>query len=384
MSNAPGLSSVEVYTAPNSIAQILPMIDRMTNNAASTNTYIVSDSWGLCEDALPPSFLQAESDQLQLAAAAGLSFYAASGDSGSSACEPLQPKRHEAGRRRPRIPAVRDRRRRHRPALGQRRRQHRLEARRRRHLQELVAAVLPERQPQAQLRQRRQVRQPHRLLPAGARHRARCPAQHRLHHRVHVGGLPLPERHPLVPGRRHQRRRAADGRHHGGREHLLPVARRPAHGIREPAALQRPDHVLGHHPGHQQHQRLRPLPGHRRLRPRHRAGLAQGRRAGDRPGGVHARGGQPGRDQPRRHQSHRPPRRSSTAGRSPSPARSPTRATHRSRTGGSTSSCARATGSTGTATRPTRAASGASRSPSSCGATSAGRRSSPVRTPSRA
>ena len=28
LSNAPGLSSVEVYTAPNSIAQILPMVDR--------------------------------------------------------------------------------------------------------------------------------------------------------------------------------------------------------------------------------------------------------------------------------------------------------------------------------------------------------------------
>ncbi len=91
LSNAPGLESVEVSTAPNSIAQILPMIDRMTANAASTNTYIVSDSWGLCEDSLPPSFLQAESDELQLAAAAGLSFYAASGDSGSSACEPQQP-----------------------------------------------------------------------------------------------------------------------------------------------------------------------------------------------------------------------------------------------------------------------------------------------------
>ena len=292
--------------------------------------------------------------------------------------------RHEAGRRRPRVPAVRDRRRRHHPALGQRRRQHHLEARRRRHLQELVAAVLPERQPHSQLRQRRQVRQPHRLLPAGARHRARRQPQHRLHHRVHLDSLGLPARHPLVPGRRHQRRRAADGRHHGGREHLLASPRRPAHGIREPSALQRPEHVLGHHPGLQQHQRLRPLQGPGRLRPRHRAGLAQGRRAGGGPGDVHARGGQPGRDQPDRHQPPPPPGRSSTAGRSPSPVPSPTRATHRSRTGGSTSSCARATGSTGTATRPTRAASGASRSPSSCGATSAGRRSSPVRTPSRA
>jgi subtilase family serine protease len=90
MANAPGLESVEVYTAPNSIAQVLPMVDQMTSNAALTDTFIVSDSWGLCEDALPPSFLQAESYQLQLAAAAGLSFFAASGDSGSSDCEPLQ------------------------------------------------------------------------------------------------------------------------------------------------------------------------------------------------------------------------------------------------------------------------------------------------------
>ena len=91
LSNAPGLSSVEVYTAPNSIAQILPMVDQMVTTAASTNTYIVSDSWGLCEDFLPPSFLQAESDELQMAAAAGLSFYAASGDSGSSDCKSVQP-----------------------------------------------------------------------------------------------------------------------------------------------------------------------------------------------------------------------------------------------------------------------------------------------------
>src|SRR4051794_25522354 len=91
LSNAPHLSSVEVYTAPNSIAQILPMVDRMISTKDTTNTFIVSDSWGLCEDALPPSFLQAESDQLQLAAAAGLSFFAASGDSGSSDCEPLLP-----------------------------------------------------------------------------------------------------------------------------------------------------------------------------------------------------------------------------------------------------------------------------------------------------
>jgi hypothetical protein len=88
-SNAPGLDSIEVYIAPNNLSFVLPMIESMVMNAASTNTYIISDSWGLCEDALPPSFVQAESVQLEMAAAAGISFYAASGDSGSSACESL-------------------------------------------------------------------------------------------------------------------------------------------------------------------------------------------------------------------------------------------------------------------------------------------------------
>src|SRR6476661_592667 len=214
LSNAPGLHSIEVYTAPNNIAQILPMVDQMINTAAATDTYIVSDSWGLCEDFLPPSFLQAESDELQLAAAAGLSFYAASGDSGSSDCKSVQPTDTS-----------------------------------------LVAAVLPERQPPSQLRQRRQVRQPGRLLPAGARHRARCQPQDRVHHRVHLDGLGLPERHPVVPGGRHQRRRAADGRHHGGREQLLPLSPRwPADGIREPLPLQPVEPVLGHHAGLEQHQ----------------------------------------------------------------------------------------------------------------------------------
>ena len=331
MSNAPGLSSVEVYTAPNNIAQILPMVDQMINTAASTNTYIVSDSWGLCEDSLPPSFLQAESDELQLAAAAGLSFYAASGDSGSSDCESLQPNDTKLvvddPASQPFVTGVGG------TALHS---ADGADSTAWKHggggiSTELVAAVLPERQPPSQLRQRRQVRQPDRLLPAGARHLARCQPQHRLHHRVHLGGLGLPERHPLVPGGRHQRRRAADGRHHGGREHLLAVSpRRPAHGIREPAALQRPEHVLGHHAGLQQHQRLRPLQGRRRLRPCHRAGLAQGRRAGDSPWR---------RSRPRRSARTRPtwsspaplePRRSSTASRSPSPAPSPTRPTHRS------------------------------------------------------
>jgi hypothetical protein len=54
---------------------------------------------------------------------------------------------------------------------------------------------------------------------------------------------------PWFPIGGHQRRRAADGRHHGGRQHFLAIPRRPADGIREPLPLQQPEHVLGHHRG---------------------------------------------------------------------------------------------------------------------------------------
>ena len=47
---------------------------------------VISDSWGLCEPFLPPSFLEAESTHLELVAAAGISFFSATGDSGSSDC----------------------------------------------------------------------------------------------------------------------------------------------------------------------------------------------------------------------------------------------------------------------------------------------------------
>lgn len=88
--NAPGLDAIEVYIAPNNLSFVLPMLEAMrTESLAAPHPFIVSDSWGLCEDALPPSFMKAEADQLALNAAAGMSFYAASGDSGSSACEPL-------------------------------------------------------------------------------------------------------------------------------------------------------------------------------------------------------------------------------------------------------------------------------------------------------
>ena len=147
MSNAPGLSSVEVYTAPNSIAQILPMVDQMINNAASTEHLHRQRQLGPLRG-LPATVLPA--GRVGRAAAGGRRRPLVLRRVRRLRVQRLRAaaaQRHEAGRRRPRIPAVRDRRRRHHPALGQRRRQHHLEVRRRRHLQELVAAVLPERQP---------------------------------------------------------------------------------------------------------------------------------------------------------------------------------------------------------------------------------------------
>jgi kumamolisin len=86
MAAAPGLDSMHVYMAPNNLGNLLPMIEQMVADQETTGVHIISDSWGLCEDLLPPSFVQAESVDLELAAASGMSFYAASGDSGSSGC----------------------------------------------------------------------------------------------------------------------------------------------------------------------------------------------------------------------------------------------------------------------------------------------------------
>jgi subtilase family serine protease len=85
ISNAPGVSSVRVYSAPNNVSQIIPMLDTMV----SDHVTVVSDSWGLCEPFLPPSFMEAESTHLALLAISGASFFAATGDSGSSDCAAL-------------------------------------------------------------------------------------------------------------------------------------------------------------------------------------------------------------------------------------------------------------------------------------------------------
>jgi kumamolisin len=75
-------SATTVYIAPNNVSEILPMLGRMVTDHPN----VVSDSWGLCEPALSASFLESENTALELVAAAGISFYVASGDDGSSDC----------------------------------------------------------------------------------------------------------------------------------------------------------------------------------------------------------------------------------------------------------------------------------------------------------
>lgn len=81
---APGLDGIDVYEAPNNVSKIIPMVDDIIN---AGNIHIISDSWGLCEDYLPPAFIKSESDEMELAAAAGISFFSATGDDGSSDCK---------------------------------------------------------------------------------------------------------------------------------------------------------------------------------------------------------------------------------------------------------------------------------------------------------
>ncbi len=88
LSNAPNLDQLYVYSAPNNIAQFLAILNQMVTDSGTTRPelHIASDSWGICEGLLPASTASAESEALELAAVAGVSFYAASGDDGSSGC----------------------------------------------------------------------------------------------------------------------------------------------------------------------------------------------------------------------------------------------------------------------------------------------------------
>jgi len=83
---APDLNNIWTYVAPSS-GSMAGILDSMLARRKSEKLTIISDSWGSCEAAELPSSQAATDQELQIAAVAGLSFFAASGDSGSADCE---------------------------------------------------------------------------------------------------------------------------------------------------------------------------------------------------------------------------------------------------------------------------------------------------------
>jgi len=86
---APGLDQVSAYIAPvtSTFSGVLDAI--LSDIGTTTNTSIVSISWGACEPAFGESDLTASDDEFQMLAAAGVSVFAASGDDGSSDCKSI-------------------------------------------------------------------------------------------------------------------------------------------------------------------------------------------------------------------------------------------------------------------------------------------------------
>jgi kumamolisin len=82
---APGLDHIYTYVAPQTTS-MAGVLDAIFRNRVSEGVHIVSDSWGNCEAVLLEADQAANNFELQLMAVAGMSFYAASGDDGSSDC----------------------------------------------------------------------------------------------------------------------------------------------------------------------------------------------------------------------------------------------------------------------------------------------------------
>lgn len=85
---APGLNHMYTYIGDGS-GGYAPVLDRMLTDRPTTGTTEISISWGACEDAVNFWDMYQTDNELQLAAAAGVSVFAASGDSGASGCYPF-------------------------------------------------------------------------------------------------------------------------------------------------------------------------------------------------------------------------------------------------------------------------------------------------------
>ena len=84
---APGLDGIQTYIAPNGTG-FAAVVDRILADRTTTHVDEISISWGACE-AASSGEVPADDAEFQLAAAAGVSVFAASGDNGSADCEPF-------------------------------------------------------------------------------------------------------------------------------------------------------------------------------------------------------------------------------------------------------------------------------------------------------
>jgi len=85
ISAAPRIGGAYVYIAPPTLS-MAAVLNQIVAEAADTGVTAISISWGQCERLLAPSRAAATGQALQLAAVAGISVFAASGDSGSLDC----------------------------------------------------------------------------------------------------------------------------------------------------------------------------------------------------------------------------------------------------------------------------------------------------------
>jgi hypothetical protein len=85
VSSAPGLDGVDVYILKPT-ATMAQAVNAVVAGAPGNGVHVITDSWGVCEPALSPARVAATNAALQLAAVAGITFLAASGDSGPFDC----------------------------------------------------------------------------------------------------------------------------------------------------------------------------------------------------------------------------------------------------------------------------------------------------------
>lgn len=85
--SAPGLDDIYTYIAPNNQG-FTPVLDQIISDQPTTGVTEISISWGICEALANPSDMASSDAEFQLAAAAGVSVFAASGDYGAADCYP--------------------------------------------------------------------------------------------------------------------------------------------------------------------------------------------------------------------------------------------------------------------------------------------------------